>query len=227
MRVSVRLAPDAGPIDPAATAVVIDVLRATSTLTEAFAHGAARVIPVPTPEAAFRLKRDDPAVLLCGERGGRMIEGFDLGNSPLEYPPDVVSGRTLVFASTNGAQAMSRARAARRCLLAAFTNLAAAAEALHGAQSVVVLCAGKLGGFCLEDAACAGMLCARLEGAGARPDGAGARFARTLAPADAAGVRALLEGCGHGRTLRGMGADYARDVTFCAGLDRRDRAFEL
>jgi len=227
VRVAVLLAPDAAPIDPAATVVVIDVLRATSTLTEALAHGAARVLPVASPEAAFEARRADPSALLCGERGGRRIPGFDLGNSPLEYPPEVVAGRTLVFASTNGSHAMRRALAARQRLLAAFTNLGAVTEALRSAAAVMVICAGKFGDFCLEDAACAGLLCARLERAGARLEGAGARFARTLAPADADGVRALLQGCDHGRVLRGLGAEFARDVEFCAALDVRDRVFAL
>jgi hypothetical protein len=91
-------APRGWPLEPRrVTAVAIDVLRATTTLTLAFTHGAARVIPVASIEEARAWKARDPQVLLCGERGGLKIPGFDLGNSPSEYGHEAVRGRTLVF----------------------------------------------------------------------------------------------------------------------------------
>jgi phosphosulfolactate phosphohydrolase-like enzyme len=89
------------------------------------------------------------------------------------------------------------------------------------------VCAGKLGGFALEDAACAGLLAAKLKARGATLDGAAASLAERIAPATAAEVRALVEGASHGRYLRMLGAVFARDVDWCAGLDRIDRAFEV
>jgi 2-phosphosulfolactate phosphatase len=224
VRVVVELVPREVSRD--ATAVVIDVLRATTSLTMARLHGARRVLPAVTVEAARTLARRHPDVLLCGERDGRRIEGFDLGNSPSEYGFERVAGRTLVFASTNGSRALLAARRARRTLLAAFVNLAAVVDTLREAPRVVIVCAGKLGAFALEDAACAGLLVERLAAAGAVPEGDGARLARVLAPEDAVAVRAVVEGADHGRYLRSLGESYARDVEFCAGLDTVDRAFE-
>jgi 2-phosphosulfolactate phosphatase len=226
MRVSVLLAPGAGEVPQDAAAVAIDVLRATTTLATAFAGGALSVRPFASVEEARAAKQADPGALLCGERDGRIVPGFDLGNSPFEYGPETMAGRRLLFASTNGSLALLRAGAARRVLLGAFVNASATAAALAGERRVVLVCAGKLGAFALEDAACAGWLCARLADAGAELAGPEARLARALAPRGAAEVRAVLEGSDHGRTLRGMGPDYARDVARCAALDLLDRACE-
>jgi 2-phosphosulfolactate phosphatase len=226
VRISVHLS----PVDVAAAgpcAVVVDVLRATTTLTVALTHGARAVIPTATTEEALALRRSRPATLACGERNGRIVPGFDLGNSPFEYTEERVRGQTLAFASTNGSLAMLAARGARRRVLAAFVNAAAVVESVRRERQVTIVCAGKVGGFCLEDAACAGLLLARLEAHGGVPDGAPARFARALAPTDGDDVRALIEGTANGRELRSMGPAYVRDVEMCAGLDTLGRAFDL
>ena len=224
MRVAVCLAP--GGCAPGArdTAVVIDVLRATTTLTTAFANGARAVLPAATVPEAHALRDRTPGALLCGERDGRKIEGFDLGNSPAEYDAAIVAGRTLVFASTNGSQAMLAARAARRTLLGAFVNASAVVRAVGGDAAVTLVCAGKLGRFCLEDAACAGLLCARLADRGATLTGPEARMVAAIAPRDAAEVRALVEGAAHARFLRTLGPAFAADVLRAATLDAFDRA---
>jgi 2-phosphosulfolactate phosphatase len=208
-------------------AVVVDVLRATTTLTVALGHGALRVLAAATPEQASALRAGHPGALLCGERGGLRIDGFDLGNSPFEYPVPVVAGRTLIFASTNGSQALLAAAAARRRLLAAFVNARAVVERLAGERAVVIVCAGSSGRFAIEDAGCAGLLCERLAALGATLEGSAAALARALAPRDARAVRALVQGSSHGRELRAMGAAFARDVEFCAELDALDQAFDV
>ena len=207
--------------------MVIDVLRATTTLTVALGHGARRVHPVATPEAARAAREALPGALLCGEREGLRIEGFDLGNSPFEYPVTRVAGRTLIFASTNGSLAMLAAAACRRRTLAAFVNLGAVVERLAGERAVVIVCAGKLGRFALEDAACAGLLCERLARTGAAFEGPEAKLARSLAPRDAAETRSLVQGSSHGRYLRSLGPEFARDVEFAGALDALDQAFDL
>src|SRR5690606_24311561 len=85
-------------------AVVVDVLRATSSIVEALANGARSVLPVASIEAAVRLAQNvgRDQVLLCGERRGLPIEGFDLGNSPREFTPERVAGKTLIMTTTNG-----------------------------------------------------------------------------------------------------------------------------
>ncbi len=225
--VIVQLVPDAAALAPGTEAIVIDVLRATTTLTVALAHGAGPVTPVGSPAAALARRAAQPGALACGERGGRRVEGFDLGNSPLEYDAARVGGRALVFASTNGSLAMIAAARARRRWLGAFVNASAVVDAVAARSHVTVVCAGKLGRPALEDAACAGWLCAALEARGAVLEGPGARFARHLAPADAAGIRALVAGCPHARELVALGPAWVRDLEFCGRLDAVGRAFAL
>jgi 2-phosphosulfolactate phosphatase len=208
-------------------AVVVDVLRATTTLTVALGHGASRVLAAATPEEARALGAAHPGALLCGERGGFPIAGFDLGNSPFEYPVPAVAGRALIFASTNGSLALLAAAAARRRVLAAFVNARAVVDRLAGERAVVIVCAGSSGRFAIEDAACAGLLCERLAARGATLEGDAAALARSLAPRDARETHALVQGSSHGRELRELGPSFARDVEFCAQLDALDRAFEV
>lgn len=225
--VRVQLVPDTARIPPDTDAVAIDVLRATSTLTVALAHGAGPVRPLATPAEALALRDRTPGALACGERGGRMVPGFDLGNSPFEYGAERVAGRPLLFASTNGSRAMIAAAGARRRWLGAFVNAGALIEALTEAPDVTLVCAGKLGRPALEDAACAGYLCAALQARGARLEGGAARLARVLAPADAAEVARLVAACPHARELAALGSAWVRDLAFCGTLDAEARAFAL
>ncbi len=233
MRVRVDLVPGpalpSGPAAPARatprwTGVAIDVLRATTTLSVALAAGAKRVVPLARVDEALALRARSPDVLACGERDGRIVPGFDLGNSPFEYTADRVAGRTLAFASTNGSHAMCAIAGCGRRLLAAFVTASAVLEALADRPLVRIVCAGKLGRFALEDAACAGWLCERLAARGAVLEGPAARLSLRLAPRDAGEVRSLVQGSSHGRELRSLGPEYARDVEFCATLDSLDRA---
>jgi len=212
---------------PRTVAVVIDVLRATTSLTVALAAGATRVMAVATPDDGLRLRERFPDALLCGEREGLRIPGFDLGNSPSEYSAQRVAGRPLIFASTNGSIALLAAAGAKSCWLATFVNLAAVVEALAGEDDVFVMASGKLGSFALEDAACAGLLCRRLAQRGATLHGGAARMAVALAPDGAGEVRSLVQGSAHGRYLRSLGPDFARDVEFCSGLDWLGQAFQV
>lgn len=212
--------------------VAVDVLRATTTLSVALANGAARIVPLTDTAEAIARRDADPGSLACGERDGRIVPGFDLGNSPSEYTAERVRGRTLYFASTNGSWAMRHAAGGRpggwdSWTLGSFVNATATLDGVADGAEVLVACAGKEGRFALEDAAFAGWLCARLAERGAKLANAAARFAVTLAPRDEAEIRALVEGCSHGRYLRALGAGYARDVEFCARLDAVGGSFEL
>ena len=214
------------PGGPGATTVIIDVLRATSTLTQALANGASRVIEATTVDEAFALREKNSGSLMCGEREGRIIPGFDLGNSPFEYTSQRVKGRSLIFASTNGSQAL-RLAAGRTRVLAAFVNLSAVVARLRGEREVVIVCAGKLGEPAVEDMACAGLLVRRLRDHGGRPEGEAATSAERDAPDDPSAIRALVEGSEHGRYLRSLGEEFARDVTWCGQLDAMDQAYEV
>lgn len=225
-RVRVSLTPPAAPVAVASgtTAVVIDVLRATTSLTEACAGGLARVVAFAEPAEAMAFRAAHLGALACGERGGRIVPGFDLGNSPAEYTPERVRGRTLAFASTNGSMAL---RATERCdtrMLAAFTNASAVVRSLAAAREIWIVGSGKLGEFALEDAALAGWLCERLAEGGAAITGSEAALARALAPRDAHEVAALLQGAEQGRHLRPLGGAFAADVERCAAIDAIDVA---
>ncbi|MCA8997885.1 MAG: 2-phosphosulfolactate phosphatase, partial [Planctomycetaceae bacterium] len=130
---------------PETAAVVIDVLRASTTITTALAHGAAAVAPCLTPEEALAWKDQSPkgTVFTGGERKGQLIPGFDCDNSPFSYPEDVVRGKTIAFTTTNGTRTLHHCLGAREVLIGAFVNRAALVDHLEKCHSSVVLaCAG-------------------------------------------------------------------------------------
>jgi 2-phosphosulfolactate phosphatase len=222
-RVVVDLVPGASPAPDARwTGVAIDVLRATSTLTVAAAAGAARVLPfVRTAEAiAWRDAHDD--ALACGERGGAIVPGFDLGNSPAEYSAGRVAGRTLAFSSTNGSRALLALQGCGVRRAVAFVNASTALCEAETARDIHIVCAGELGKPSGEDLACAAWLVVRLLARGfvAADEATGALAA--TAPADPDAIRRRVRESHHGMNLAALGPDYARDVEFCATLDAMD-----
>ncbi|MBN2294744.1 MAG: 2-phosphosulfolactate phosphatase [Pirellulales bacterium] len=147
------------------TAVVIDVLRACTTIIHAFEAGASEVIPCLEVEEARKTASVLPQgqAVLGGERGGLRIEGFDLGNSPEDYTPETVSGKTIVFTTTNGTRAMQRCTKARRVLIGAFANAEALCRKLAGEEIVHLVCAGTRGQMTNEDILLAGLIVQRLQ----------------------------------------------------------------
>lgn len=144
-----------------ATAVAIDVLRASTTVVHALAAGCMVVRPVVDLEEARALADQMRAgrVLLGGERQGVAPDGFDLGNSPREYSPCVCRGCTLVLTTTNGTKAFAMAAQANRALVAAFVNFSAVCEQLQSdARPLHIVCAGTDGEPTLEDTLLAGAL---------------------------------------------------------------------
>lgn len=143
------------------TAVIIDILRASSTIITALHHGALRVVPCGTPEEALRVKQHSTggSVLLGGERGGVRIAAFDLGNSPAEYRPDVVTGKTVAFTTTNGTRALLTADSAHEILIGAFLNRQAIVKSLHREHRPThLICAGTDGVITGEDVLFAGAI---------------------------------------------------------------------
>src|SRR5690554_3052027 len=162
--VRIDLAFAVGERDPAEfagkTVVVIDVLRASSTILTALANGCPEVIPVAEPKEAFALaeKYGRDQVLLGGEREARKIRGFDLGNSPDEYGKEVVAGKKLIFTTTNGAKAFLEAGGAAEILVGAFLNISRVCSYLKKKKREIFLfCAGRKGRLALEDLFCAGI----------------------------------------------------------------------
>ena len=153
-----------------ATVVVIDLLRASTTICSALAAGAASVRPFlevgEVIRAAEQLDRgqldrgqlDRGQLVLGGERGGEIIPGFDLGNSPAEYSGDVVFGKQVLFTTTNGTAALRHARLAERIVVGAMVNLSAVVEAIADADDLQLLCAGTNGHVTREDRLAAGAI---------------------------------------------------------------------
>jgi 2-phosphosulfolactate phosphatase len=206
-------------------AAVIDVLRATSTITEAIANGARAVVPAAELEEALKLAqtfgRDD--VVLCGERGARKIDGFDLGNSPLEFTSEAVADKLVVMTTTNGTRALLAGGVADRCVVASFLNMSAAADDLVASgKPIVILCAGREGRFSLDDALCAGSLVRTLRAGASGPvrlnDGATAvsalerRYHKHLGAVmrRTAAARQIVE------------AGHEPDIAYCLTRDKHD-----
>lgn len=146
------------------TSVVIDVLRATTTIVHALAAGATAVVPCATIEEARRRAAAFPAgtATLGGERGGMPIEGFDLGNSPAEYTRAAVGGKTVILTTTNGTQALLHCRQAAEIVVGAFVNLSAVCGVLSLRPRVDLACAGTDGQTTDEDVLLAGAIVERL-----------------------------------------------------------------
>lgn len=222
---TVHLYFSAAEADPAliqdATVVVIDVVRATTSMVEALANGARAIYPTASTEDAVKLAhslgRDD--TLLCGERRGVKVEGFDLGNSPAEFTAEVVGGKRLVMSTTNGTGALAEVDEASRVLACALTNLGAIADAIRDEEGVIVLCAGRVGRFSLDDALCAGLLIRRLGGGtdGGPELNDAARAAAALSGVLEPTVSVLAE-TEAGRALAAIGLE--RDLEICAQVDR-------
>ena len=202
-------------------AVVIDVIRATSCITEAIANGARAIFPTETIEEASRLgaSLDRDQTLLCGERKGLPIDGFDIGNSPSEFTEERVRDRQLVMTTTNGTRAFLAAADADRILATSFLNLTAVVDVLGVDQDILVVCAGKEDRFSLDDVVCAGhvinRVVKRVKASVTLNDGAmaAAKLADVYEPsadffASTAAGRALLE--------VGLEADLA----LCAATDK-------
>lgn len=214
-------------------AVVIDVLRATTTIATALAHAALRLKPVATiAEARAAAAAAGPGTLLGGERGGLPIPGFDLGNSPLEYTAARVAGRSIVITTTNGTAAMHACRDARDLVAAALVNRTAVAAAVRrlasarGIAEVHLVCAGTDGIETAEDVLAAGAILAAAGAATARVDSldpqAAAALDRFLAIDGGPDERttrlvAAFEAAPGGRNLLDLG--MAADLRAAAAID--------
>jgi 2-phosphosulfolactate phosphatase len=196
------------PVDaaPAAVGVVVDVLRATSTIAQALASGYERVLCCAEIEDARALRAELPDSLLGGERQAVRVEGFDVGASPREFLE--AQARTLILSTTNGTRAiLETARQCDRVLLGSLLNLSAVAEAVRS-DDVVVVCAGFQGGFALDDVYCAGRIVALLDGE--------RTHAATAAELLAQAFPSALDGL-NARTYGPPGLE--EDIAYCAQED--------
>lgn len=222
MYIDVAFLPSELPSDISSrTVIVIDVLRASSTIIFALGNGCRRIIPVEDVEKAREIAKGfSNDVLLGGERGGLKVEGFDLGNSPLEYHAKTVSGKIVVLTTTNGTQAIHVARNSKTLYVGAFLNISALARRiLKIGDDVVILCAGRCRTFSLEDSVCAGMLVKRLSELGGkhvkmRDSALAARQLFESLDGDILEVFRMSE---HGKLLLSLGME--KDLEFCSSMD--------
>jgi 2-phosphosulfolactate phosphatase len=196
------------------TAVVFDVLRATSSMITGLAHGVEAILPVQTIEEARACKANDPALLLAGERGGLPIATFDLGNSPDEFKS--LNGRRVVMTTTNGTVAIQSVKHASTVLIGSLLNLDALADFVSRsfAKDLLLVCAGTVDDFSLEDAIGAGALVARLSVEGGLSDSA--VLVRSLYERVGDDFEKWLSQTKNGRALREIGKNA--DISHCARL---------
>jgi 2-phosphosulfolactate phosphatase len=210
------------------TAVVVDVLRASSTIVAALAAGAQSIYPVVSTDEAIKLATSlgREEALLAGERRGLKVEGFDFGNSPREFTPEAVGGKRVVMSTTNGTRALVTIAGAERVLVASFLNLSAVAAACADDERLAMVCAGREGRFSIDDAVCAGMLLGRLKerlGGTLEVDDAG-HAALALAEAFVLDD-ALFKDTAAGRALAEI--DMVDDLAWCVRVDVEDLVPEL
>ncbi|WP_026463967.1 2-phosphosulfolactate phosphatase [Adhaeribacter aquaticus] len=195
--------------------VVVDILRATSSMVTAFAHGIERIVPVSSLDDCLNQKQE--GFLTAAERDGRKAEGFDLGNSPFSYMEPHIKGKTLIMTTTNGTHAIRLSMAADKVIAGAFLNLGSVARYLQEEQKdALVVCAGWKGNFNLEDTLFAG--------------GVADRLAETFTPANDATLAArhlyrlaqqdkiaFLSESSHVKRLKNL--DIIKDIEYCLQED--------
>ncbi len=202
--------------------IVIDVLRASTTIVTALNNGAREIIPVGSIESAVKVSGNlfGDVVLRGGERNGKIITGFNLGNSPSEYTEEAVKGKSIIFCTTNGSSAMVKAKYAKRMAVAGFVNISAAVDYIRQAgEDFSIVCAGSQQLFCIEDAACAGMLVKMLLDQSAVTvevnDAGGA--AQILYRTNGKNLLKMAKSSDHGKYLIEIG--FESDLKACVSID--------
>ena len=201
------------------TTIVIDVLRATSTICTALNYGSRGVITVETVSQAKEMRDHDQ--LLGGERYCKKITGFDLGNSPFEYMSDTLLHKTIVMTTTNGTRAINKAQKSPHLLAGCMLNAPSCARtAIHFKRDISILCAGTQDQFSLEDGICAGYIIDEIMQHHMEEQPTLNDFALAMRAAYLNGqeqiVETILNSC-NGKKLSKIGLED--DVRFCAKMD--------
>lgn len=203
--------------------VVFDILRATSAFVTALQNGAKEIVPVSEIAEAVARRREQPDVLLAGERDGMRIQAgqsggidFDFGNSPREFKPEKVRGKVIVSTTTNGTRALRACAGAKLVMASSFLNLAATAKLLNQSppEELLLVCAGTGEGVALEDVLAAGALAGLVSGTYSDSTEIASRTFNS-AKAD---ISAVIASSQNARRLLGI-ADLKADVPFCSQRD--------
>jgi 2-phosphosulfolactate phosphatase len=199
------------------TVVVVDILRATSCMVTAFAHGIDHITPFANLENCKGMKAH--GYITSGERNGEKVDGFDKGNSPFEYMENM-TGAKLAFTTTNGTEAIDRSTRAREIVIGSFLNLTAVADyLLSGSNSVLILCAGWRGKVNLEDTLFAGALVEKIRDE-IKPECDAPIAAHHLYEAAKGNMVGFLKDASHVQRLARL--DITKDVGFCLTADQYD-----
>jgi len=196
-------------------AIVIDVLRATSSFIIALANGAKDITPFSEIDAARAEKAQRPLAILSGEREGNIINGFDIGNSPYDFSPAMVKGRSLISCTTNGTSAICAAREAKNLWLGALLNAPAVAKtALIEQSDLVIVCAGTTGSPSLDDILAAGAIIKHIMEERIASLNDAALIAKQIYGFYASDLYEGLLQAEHGAKLHRMGR--GKEIEFCA-----------
>ncbi len=209
--------------------VVFDVLRATSSIVTALGNGAAGVVPVENIPEALELRKQDPQLVLAGERDGLRIQSeltgsvaFDLGNSPREFTRERIAGKTIAMTTTNGTRALKACAGSRQVLIGSLLNLDALTGYLLASvpEGLLLVCSGTFEEAAYEDVLGAGALCARVWEEYKDGHVADSAFlARRLFGAERNDLAGALARARNGRRLLSR-PDLSADVAYCAQLNR-------
>lgn len=205
----------------ARTAVVIDVLRTSSTIVTALQNGARAFVPVADMAEAGKIAAnlDPSSYLIGGERGGEKIKGYHLGNAPREYSRETVAGKTIILNTTNGTGAILNARSAEHVVIGCFLNARRVIQFVREkALDVVLICAGWRNRASLEDTLCAGLFLHHLwEGTEPERVSDSAHIAFTLYQHDQARLAATIHSSNHAQRLQSQ--DQHHDIDYCLQMD--------
>ncbi len=191
--------------------VVIDILRATSSICVAFAHGASRIMPVASPAESMSFR--ELGFICAAERDGRVVEGFELGNSPFSYMRDEIHGASIALTTTNGTHAIHLSKDAAVVIIGSFLNLDAVCHFLKQEnRDVLLLCSGWKNNFNLEDTLYAGALCEALKGDFEIADDAGIA-AMDLYEKAGHDLNAYIQKSSHAHRFASLG--ITEDIAFC------------
>lgn len=195
--------------------VVVDILRATSCMTTAIAHGVKSITPVATLEECKKLQAE--GYIAAAERDGKMAQGFDLGNSPFSYMSAQLKGRQIALTTTNGTVAITRSRHAHQVIVGSFLNLSAVIDYLKSQnRNVLISCAGWKGKFNLEDTLYAGALVSGLKDD--FESGCDAPIAaESLYDTARSNLFEFLSNSSHVNRLRRL--NIQKDIDFCLNID--------
>jgi 2-phosphosulfolactate phosphatase len=197
------------------TVVIVDILRATSCMVTAFAHGVDHIVPFANLDNCRAMK--DHGYITSGERNGEKVQGFDNGNSPFEYM-EGMKGKKIAFTTTNGTEAIDRSRGAREILIGSFLNLGAVADyLLKSANNVLILCAGWKGKVNLEDSIFAGALVAKIKNE-IKPECDAPLAVMHLYEAAKKDMMGFISTASHVQRLKRL--DITEDIAFCLTADK-------